>query len=126
MMKSLSAVVSRSSMIVLLACAPAHGFEDVDGTFRRLSEKQQTGVRELLDLILADGPASRVKAVRSIAGERICGLIDAKNGNDQYLGFRPFVVDLAQQTLHIEGEGQSERYRRNQARMNRDCGKRRL
>lgn len=110
-------------VIMVLACMPASAFEDVDGTFAKLSVKHQSGVRELLDLILADGPASRVKQMRIVSGERTCGLIDAKNGNDEYLGFRPFVADLRQNTLHIQGEGQSARYRREQDRMERDCGK---
>jgi hypothetical protein len=126
-MKWVATAAWRSGIaILLLAGAPAQGFEDVDGTFGRLTQSQRAGVRELLDLILADGPASRVKAMRIIAGKRVCGLIDAKNGNDQYLGFRPFVVDLSHKTLHVEGEGQSERYRRDQARMERDCGRHRF
>ena len=118
----MKAIPRIGALLLVLACAPAHAFEDVDGTFKMLGVKQQATIRELLDLILADGPASRVKQMRMVHGERACGQIDAKNGNDQYLGFRPFLVDLRKKTLHVQGEGQSERYRREQARMERDCG----
>ncbi len=61
-MKWVATAAWRSGIaILLLAGAPAQGFEDVDGTFGRLTQSQRAGVRELLDLILRMG---RLRASR--------------------------------------------------------------
>lgn len=89
-----------STATIALLTTTAMAQQDVDGSFARLDRDVRAKASHIIDMNLPDGPSSRLRRLTYKSG-LICGLINTKNSNGAYLGYRLFAVNLNAENLYL-------------------------
>lgn len=91
------------SIALTMLAGSSQATEDVDGTLARLSAASRASLLDVMDRELVDGPSSRYRDVKGIAGGRICGLVNSKNRLGAYVGYQRFIYNEPERRLIIDG-----------------------
>jgi hypothetical protein len=87
----------------MLFATAAPALEDADGSLAKLSPDHRKRLVEILDVGLADGQSSRLRAVR-MGDEAICGKLNTKNLMGAYVGYVDFYAGLRTGTLIVKNK----------------------
>lgn len=92
------------SLMLALLAGSSQATEDVDGSLSKLAPASRASLLDVMDRELVDGPSSRYRDVKGIAGGRICGLVNSKNRLGAYAGYQRFIYNDPERRLIMEGK----------------------
>jgi hypothetical protein len=90
--------------LALIVATSAAAFEDVDGSFAKLTQLQRDAVSKSLEPEINDARSARLRQMQAKNPIGICGMIQSRNRAGAYAAYKKFYVFVPGPSVTLESE----------------------